>query len=280
MMIMAKAALILLLLAGATTGTALAADASLPGQPLYALDLGLEQARLSLAATPEARAQISLRAAGERADEIIALARAGAPPTPADQERLRTQLNTCLQLATRLRSQEQAQYMTRLAQQIQQQAATMQGLGLTDSAAIMEQARVRAQVGADQGQGQVERERNGAGWPTEAPVPGEEPPIEPTATAPALTEPQREQERTQAQRQGCEPGSITCTPMPTGQQNQNQNQNQNRHQAGTATATPAPTDEPGGTAGGPPPESPGAPGGQGSGGNGGNNGGGKGGSDD
>ncbi|HIP71016.1 MAG TPA: hypothetical protein EYH05_06430, partial [Anaerolineae bacterium] len=55
---------------------AYAADAAVPGDPLYALDLTLEEMRLSLASTPEARVTLQLAFAEERLEEAQALAAA------------------------------------------------------------------------------------------------------------------------------------------------------------------------------------------------------------
>ena len=56
--------------------TAYAADAAAPGDPLYALDLTLEEMRLSLASTPEAQVALQLAFAEERLEEAQALASA------------------------------------------------------------------------------------------------------------------------------------------------------------------------------------------------------------
>jgi len=76
--VVAVASAVLLMAAALLAGVlAFFADRAAPGDPLYGLDRSLEQARLNMAAGPEATVGLQLDFAGERLDEATRLAAAG-----------------------------------------------------------------------------------------------------------------------------------------------------------------------------------------------------------
>lgn len=219
---LARALITLVLLSGLGTGTALAADASVPGQFLHPLDLTIENVQQALAFSPAARAQLSLRIAAERADELMALARSGQAIEQGDLLRLQTQLQTTLQDMSQLQQQDMLRLLTQLRDMAGDQAGQMEQLRLNEGAAIMEQFRQQAQNGIDDPAGFQEQHRHGAGWQSEAGTPEPEatettePAGEATQEPDATTtlEPARDQDRQQDrdrdQDQTCQPGSVNC----------------------------------------------------------------------
>jgi len=73
------AACLVLLALGALTGAAAAADRSVPGDPLYPLDLSLERLALSLASRPTDKVALILDSAAERLQEFEQLNAANTP---------------------------------------------------------------------------------------------------------------------------------------------------------------------------------------------------------
>lgn len=167
MMTMAKVALVLLVLSGAATGTALAADASGPGQPLYPLDQQMEQVQTMLATTTQAQTNLSLGLANERANEIRAMVRAGQTPDHAVMERFQNQFGQALQRATQLQDQEMVRALTQLRNMAQEHAEQMQSEGFAQGEAAMNRVREQAQKGIDDPAGFREQNRNGQGWEDE-----------------------------------------------------------------------------------------------------------------
>lgn len=222
---LAKAMIIALLISGLTTGTALAADASLPNQMLYPLDLAIEQVQQGLAFTSNAQARLSLQIATERSDEVIALVGAGEPPDQANLERLQTQLEHCLRAASQLEEPQMLRVLTQLRDMAQNRSSLMQMLGLPDGAAIMTRFRDQAQNAIDDPQGFQLHYREGWGWQDEpaSGSPGgasgsrwdqeedEEPPCDPALEdcEPAQT-PERSWERERDYE--CDPAVEECEP--------------------------------------------------------------------
>jgi hypothetical protein len=224
-----RASALIGLLSVLVVGTALAADASLPGQLLYPVDLTVEQVGLALARTPEARADLSLELATERTDELIALAEEGTTPDQAGLDRLQVQLQECLATATQLQQQDRIQLLTQLRDMAQQQASEFEELGRHQEATIMIRTREQAQLGIDDPVGFQARQRDGLGWQEEEPV--EEPePTEEATDEPALESVDEangpDRDRDQDQLQDCEPGTGDCEPA----QDQIQGQQQDRDQ--------------------------------------------------
>jgi hypothetical protein len=207
MMTMAKVAMVLLILSGAATGTAFAADASLPGQPLYPLDLQMEQAQTMLATTAEAQNNLSLGLAAERANEVRAMVQAGQTPDQAAMERFQNQFGQTLQLATQLQEQEMVRALTQLRNMTQEQAGQMQSIGFAQGEAAMNRVHRQAQDGIDDPAGFRQRYRGGRSWQEDQPVATDTPPAGTGTPGPTGTpgagngeqEQLREQERNQQQ---------------------------------------------------------------------------------
>jgi len=180
MMVMARIALILLVLSGAATGTALAADASEPGQPLYPLDLQMEQVQTMLATTAEAQNALNLGLSAERANEVRAMVQSGQTPDQAVMERFQNQFGQTLQLATQLQDEEMVPALIRLRDMAQEQGRHMQSAGFAHGEAVMSRMCEQAQNGIDDPAGFRRRYRGGRGqWEDDQPVG--------TGTPPALT---------------------------------------------------------------------------------------------
>ncbi|GAB4479989.1 MAG: hypothetical protein Kow00124_26200 [Anaerolineae bacterium] len=230
----AKALAILLILSVTATGTAAAADASLPDSALYPVDLAVEQVQLALTTRAQTRAELQLRLLNERADEIIALMARGTPPDSAALVRLQTQLQTCLESASQLQTQQMVQLLARFRDMAQIKGDAMQGAGLADGAALMSQAREQAQLGIDDPAGFAYQHRHGAGWAEDEPV--EEPVDDGTvddssgvdeaddAATPGDGDPDRDQTRDQLRDGSCQEDGTDCEPI------QDQTRDQTRDQ--------------------------------------------------
>ncbi len=98
-MLVAKLALVLVLLTGAAGGTAVASTNSLPDSALYPVKLAIEEMRLNNAQDPEDQAFLHLQLAQVRIQEMEQLALNGTEPGEAALTRLQNHLQTALQLA-------------------------------------------------------------------------------------------------------------------------------------------------------------------------------------
>jgi uncharacterized membrane protein YgcG len=174
---LAKAMVIMVVATGLVTGTALAADDSLPGEPLYPADLALEQAQLALTVGSHAQAQLRLKLVEERADELLALAEAGKTPDEASQYRLQEQLNLTLETLAQVQEQQRTQLMTQFRDQVDAEAAEFEALNMAETAGLLVQTREMAQLGIDDPAGFENRMRSGMGWP-EDDEPVDEEPVE------------------------------------------------------------------------------------------------------
>lgn len=92
--------LILALLLGAGTGMVRVAASSLPGSALYPIKLAVEDARLMLAVGELRRAELYLRYANERTDEMLRLSAAGQPVNQAVTDRFALQLEGAVAAAS------------------------------------------------------------------------------------------------------------------------------------------------------------------------------------
>lgn len=169
MMTMAKGAMVLLVLLGAATGTAFAADGSLPGQPLYPLDLQMEQVQTMLATTTEAQTNLSLGLANERANEVRAMVQAGQTPDQAAMDRFQNQFAQMLAVSTQLQDGEMVHALTQLRDMAQQQAGQMQSIGFEQGEAALNRICQQAQDGIDDPVGFRRRYRGGRGSQDEQP---------------------------------------------------------------------------------------------------------------
>ncbi|HEY76818.1 MAG TPA: hypothetical protein G4O00_11730 [Thermoflexia bacterium] len=124
-----KVLLILGLVAGAAGGTAVAADASVPGDLLYSLDLALEDLQLALIVDPATQVDLQIRRLDERMEEIAQLIERGEEVDGATVARLHHHLTVCLDLIAELDAPEVTQKIERLQATVQ---AQMQLLSLLE----------------------------------------------------------------------------------------------------------------------------------------------------
>ena len=186
-----------------------AAQHSLPGSPLYPLKLLSEEIGLSLTSDVTRKADMYLRLALERAQEITRLAETGQAIDPATVERMKARLQQALQLAARLDDAQLNSWLAEARQNLFNQASSLQQaqLGTTGSMrALLEQAATQLkqageQVEAGQQDPQRFRQQRGVDVPAEStprPVtpaipspppkqstPAREPRAEPSPTVPA-----------------------------------------------------------------------------------------------
>jgi hypothetical protein len=161
---LAKAMVALVMATGLVTGTAMAADSSVPGGPLYPADLALEQAQLALTTNTQAQAQLRLKLVEERADELLSLAESGDAPDDASLDRLQEQAQLTLTTLAQVGEQQRTQLMTRLRDQTDTQAAEFNALDMPETAGLLMQVREMAQMGIDDPAGFENHVRNGMGW--------------------------------------------------------------------------------------------------------------------
>ncbi len=103
---------------GGTAATVYAADQAVPGEPLYAVDVAVEQLRLALTTDPAAEAELHLRYAQERLAEIQALAQSGNTEAIAQAaENLAQHLAAAQQAVSQVGQPELALQMQQVAQQ-------------------------------------------------------------------------------------------------------------------------------------------------------------------
>ncbi|GEM_PF-5283082 len=103
---------------GGTAATVYAADQAVPGEPLYAVDVAVEQLRLALTADPATEAELHLRYAQERLAEIQVLAQSGNTEAIAQAaENLAQHLAAAQQAVNQLGQPELALEMQQVAQQ-------------------------------------------------------------------------------------------------------------------------------------------------------------------
>jgi len=206
MMALARALLALVVASGLVTGTALAADPSQPGDALYPVDLAMEQAQLRITTQTQSRAQLQVKLADERAEELLDLVEDGETPDEESVNRLQNQLHLALSTATQLQQQERTRLLTQLQDKAGQQADEFEANGLKLEAQIMVRTRELAQLGIEDPPGLEATLRNGKGWAVEDPEeptdPVEDPVTDPVEdTADETEEPAPAQEPTQLQEQ-------------------------------------------------------------------------------
>jgi len=123
-----KILLVLGLIFGAAGGTAAAADASVPGDLLYPLDLAMEDLQLALTSDPAAEADLLLQQANERVEEMVRLVKRGEEVDEALLTRLHLHLSACLDRMAELDEPEMLRLMERLRLTIQAQTRLMSRL--------------------------------------------------------------------------------------------------------------------------------------------------------
>ena len=154
---LARVAVVIILVLGLISGTAAAAQASLPDSPLYGLKLSLEDARLSLVRDPAQRMTLALTFAAERSREMERLAESNRPIQAQVALRLQSQLDMALQSAAATdgpnmqRLLEQVCATTGAQARMLAQAQLNAPQGAQDALRQAEQAMTQAQQRAEQG---------------------------------------------------------------------------------------------------------------------------------
>ncbi len=114
---------------GGTAATVYAADQAVPGEPLYAVDVAVEQLQLTLATDPATEAELHLRFAQERLAEIQVLAQQGnIEAVMQAAQNLEQHLAAAQQAVQQAGQPDMVQQMQQVAQQAQ---STLQELPVT-----------------------------------------------------------------------------------------------------------------------------------------------------
>jgi hypothetical protein len=186
---LATALTIAVLVFGLVFGVSQVAADRLPGDPLYAVKLAMEDVRVALTAKPEAKADLSLALIEERLDEVIALAQGGQVVGERVLDRTREQLRAALEEAAGAGNGATLQSLQRLETAIQQREARMAALAdlapgaeqapLWQMVRAMERVRQEAQAGQQDPEGLRQRLRQGTPFeptaPPELPLEQQEP---------------------------------------------------------------------------------------------------------
>jgi hypothetical protein len=104
-----------------------AAQASLPGDRLYAFKIGQEDLRAALTFNPASRVEMGLEFAGERAMELLALAQAGRPMPMETVTRLHQNLQIALLAASQLPDPQMQVALQKIQQVSRSAQATLEG---------------------------------------------------------------------------------------------------------------------------------------------------------
>lgn len=211
--VLVRAALVIGLLFGATSGVYAMTENSLPNEPMYGAKLAMEQIRLNMVSDPTGIAVRHMVMAQNRAHEIVRLAQKGTLPDTGTMTRLETHLNTTLHFAAQVQNEsELVGILTQARNMVQEQLQTMNQFQLNGDDSVQEGLRLTLRL-LHQFQNQVE-------------------------TGLQNTNAFRLRYRNQNQLGEGVPGSSDCPNCPcegcepAGAQNQVQNQNQNQNQIG------------------------------------------------
>lgn len=123
--LLVKAMVIVAVALGTVGGTVAAADASLPGSPVYGVKLSLEEFRLAVATEPEADVDLYIRFAQERLREMARLVETGRAADDAPLSRLRLHLESALQLAEQMPEEARVRHMVRIREAVRDQEQEM-----------------------------------------------------------------------------------------------------------------------------------------------------------
>ena len=173
MLAFVKVFLVLAVALGGSAGAAEATYNSLPGSPLYALKLQLEDWQLDLASQPATKAEVAMRLAERRLDEALALADREDEIPIEVAERYQAHLETALQATETITTPHRERIQARLAEQLQAMLEQLPEDVPEEAIAAMTQAMTTAQerVGAGGPPDEV-------GPPSDIPGDGEGPPDE------------------------------------------------------------------------------------------------------
>lgn len=177
MLTLARGALVVMFALAGTTGTALAAQSSQPDDALYPVKLWTEDLQLALASTPQADLDLLMGWIEERVDEMAGMEAKGEPIPLQTAERLQTQLQQALQLASELDDHAMIQALEQLRITVQQQIQRMEMLSQNATQAngevlqLMQQNMNQIRVTAEQGieDPTTYRQRQGTSRPDTAP---------------------------------------------------------------------------------------------------------------
>ncbi len=113
--------MMVVLAVGGGGATVAAAQGSLPDQPLYAVKMWSEQARLSLATHPQAAWQLALSLSERRIEEMGKLAQAGSPVDEALELRYQAQLEHAFRQIENLPDDQALRALEQVHQRLQSQ---------------------------------------------------------------------------------------------------------------------------------------------------------------
>ncbi|BAJ62109.1 DUF5667 domain-containing protein [Anaerolinea thermophila] len=201
--------LIVSLLFGGTGVTAVAAQNSLPDEPLYPVKLLTEQVRTELTTREQAQLALMLELANRRAEEANRLMAMGKAPSEALLARWQTHLEQATRLALQLGDEEARQALLRVQETLRQQ---MQWASSTASPARVREMLQEQQRLVEQGIAEPEqlRQRLRQNAPMQTAEPGEN------------RNPWTDETPTPGSGYGPGPGTgdcTTCTPTGGGSQN-------------------------------------------------------------
>jgi hypothetical protein len=190
---LATALIALVLVSGLVFGAGRAMADSLPGDALYGAKLTVEGWRSALTRDAAARAELDLRLAESRMDEVDALLKQSREVNEPIAARVEQQLETALATAAGQADDAAAGTLQQLALAIRQRQQTMEQLAgespqqaVRQLMQVMERVRTEAHAGASDPAGLRERLRQGTlgapgGGPGAGPGPGPQPTAEPGA---------------------------------------------------------------------------------------------------
>ncbi|MFN8598340.1 MAG: DUF5667 domain-containing protein [Anaerolineae bacterium] len=155
MLLIAKIALIFTLIVGGAGATAVAAQGSLPNEPLYPIKLLIEDVQWGTAQNAESQINVQLAHAQERVREMTQLADRDSVVPAEVSARLQTQLQSALQIAAQLDNPSlqtamqyiDAQVMTQAQTLAQVQAHRPDDQGLRNAVQTLNQTQAMAQLG-------------------------------------------------------------------------------------------------------------------------------------
>ena len=137
--------LLLSLMFGGTGATVLAAQGSLPNQPLYQVKTFSEDISLRYTQGDTQRIQMELQFANRRVNEMVDMKELGIEPPEAVLMRLETHLDQAVSLAARIDSRVRSRILQQIRDELQQQIRSLENSGAGDQlmARAMETVQLR-----------------------------------------------------------------------------------------------------------------------------------------
>ncbi len=120
--------LIVLVLLAASSVTVLAAQSSLPGEPLYPVKSWSEDLRLAVTASSQARLDLTLSLTERRLGEVSSLVSAGKPIPANTSQRFQDEMDSALQLAAEMDDEGMLTALGAISEQAKSQGLTLQEL--------------------------------------------------------------------------------------------------------------------------------------------------------